>query len=308
MEESKSQKYDIVGVGICCVDHISLLERYPEPDKKIEALKSSVQGGGPVPTAICTASRLGAKTAFVGLVGDDRDGEFIKSELVSFGADASYLIARGGCVTSSASIWADVTHGTRNVVLDRKRTGRLTATDMSEHLFRRTKLVHLDGRDIEANIRAAGIVKESGGVVSLDVGSIRESVEELLPYVDHLVVSSAFAFEHCGSEDPRHCVGILAKRDFKSCVVTCGTDGAYGTAEGDNVIHQAAFHPDKIVDTTGAGDVYHGAYLFGLIRGWDLRKRMEFASAAAALKCREVGGRKGIPTLEETEMLSRDGK
>jgi sulfofructose kinase len=279
--------------------------RYPEPDDKIEAIETSIQGGGPVPTAICAASRLGAKTAFVGLIGSDRDGEFVKSELDSFDVDASALITRGDCVTSKAFIWADVTVGTRNVVLDRKRTGTLSADDIPDDLFRKTKLLHLDGRDIDANLKAAKIVRECGGEVSLDVGSLRESVTLLLERVDHFVVSSTFAFAHCGSDDPNRCLDVFREYHFKSCVVTCGTDGAYGWENGAPVNYQTAFRAEQVIDTTGAGDVYHGAYLFGLIEGWDLKRRMEFASAAAALKCRRIGGRQGIPTISEVEKYLR---
>jgi len=242
----------------------------------------------------------------VGLVGNDTDGQFIKSELESFSVDTSHLITRDNSVTSKAFIWVDAANGTRNVVLDRKRTGALTEEDISEDVFRATRLVHIDGRDIDADLKAARIVKNHGGEVSLDVGSLRDSVEPLLEHTDHFVVSSTFAFAYCGSNDPSRCAEILRKHHFKSCVVTCGKDGACGWVDGNPVIRQAAFSTGEVVDTTGAGDVYHGAYLFGIIKGWGLGRRMEFASAAAALKCRKIGGREGIPALGEVQRHIRE--
>jgi ribokinase len=305
MAGSKSKIFDVVGIGLCCVDYISLVEEFPAPDSKIEALETSIQGGGPVPTAVCTASQLGAKTSYIGLIGADSDGQFIREELGSFGVDTSCMVERPDTMTSRAFILADITHGTRSVVLSRNRSGGLAIDDVSVGLLERTMFLHLDGRDIEVDLEAARTVRRCGGEVSLDVGSPREIVEPLLACADHLVVSKAFAFEYCGSHDPHRCIETLRKNSLRSCVVTCGTDGAYGWAAGAAMMHQAAFSAGRVVDTTGAGDVYHGAYLFGLIKRWGLKRRMEFASAAAALKCRKIGGREGIPTISEIESLTQ---
>ena len=305
MEKSKSKKFDIVGIGICCVDHLHLLEQYPDPDSKVEALDTSIQGGGPVPTALCAASRLGASSAFAGVVGDDSDGSFIIDELSAFRVDVEHVIRKDNTQTSRASIWIDSTNHTRNVVLDRRHTAMMTPEDIDEGLMRNARIIHMDGRDVEICIEAAKLAKAEGAEVSLDVGSAREGVEHLLPYVDHLVVSSTFAYDYCDTHDIEQCIKAFQRHALKSCVVTCSNEGSLGWESGIETLRQRAFNIDEVIDTTGAGDVYHGGYLFGLANSWDLKTRMEFASAAAALACSKLGGRAGIPSFEEVMGLIR---
>ncbi len=304
MAESISRNFDVVGLGLCTVDYIALLKRYPGPDSKIEALETSIQGGGPVPTALCTASRLGLRTSFVGVTGDDRDGRFIADELKQFKVDTRYLRVIHGSRTNRAFVWADRTNGTRNVVLDKSGAGEIDISTVPASFYTSAKILHIDGRNLDADIEAAQAARSNGVEVSLDIGSKRYGSEELLKLTDHLVVSNVFAYTFCDTQSTEHCFEDLRKYNFKSCVITFGDKGSCGFEGEGGIVRQRAYAMDDFVDSTGAGDVFHGAYLYGLVRGFDVRERLEFASITAALKCRRLGGRIGIPTLEEVEQFS----
>ena len=173
MAESKSRTFDIVGLGLCTVDYIALLKRYPGPDSKIEALETSIQGGGPVPTALCTASRLGLKTSFIGVIGDDRDGRFIADELKQFKVDTRYLRVIRGSTTNRAFVWADRANGTRNVVLDKSGAGVIDISTVPDNFYRSAAILHIDGRNLKADIEAAEAARADGVEISVDIGSER---------------------------------------------------------------------------------------------------------------------------------------
>lgn len=303
MAESKSRSFDVVGLGLCTVDYIALLKRYPGPDSKIEALETSIQGGGPVPTALCAASRLGLKTSFIGVIGDDRDGRFIADELKQFRVDTRYVRVIRGSTTNRAFIWADRTNGTRNVVLDKSGAGEIDTSTIPASFYKSASILHIDGRNLEADIEAAEAARSDGVEISLDIGSERYGSEDLLKLTDHLVVSNVFAYAFCDTQSTDHCLDDLRKYNFRSCVITFGDKGSCGFEGDGEIVRQRAYIVDDFVDSTGAGDVFHGAYLYGLISGFGLKERLEFASMTAALKCRRLGGRLGIPTLKEVEQF-----
>jgi sulfofructose kinase len=250
---SKKIRYDCVGLGVNAVDYLCILDPYPHLDDKVDAVRSSVQGGGPVPTAMVTMAKLGAKVCYIGKVGNDPEGQLVKSQLEK--GELKFL--------SSIS----------------------------------TKFLHIDAREPEINILAARWAKRQNAEVCLDVGSLRDGVEEVFPYVDYLIVSRRFACGFVKSTDPLEACRKLMKRGFQTVVVTIGEDGCIcGSSKG--VFHSPGFRV-KVVDTTGAGDVFHGAFIFGLLRKWSLKKTARFANACAAMKCRRLGGRAGIPTLKQ---------
>jgi ribokinase len=135
--------------------------------------------------------------------------------------------------------------------------------------------------------------------VCLDVGSLREGVQRVFPYVDHLIASKRFACGFVKTSDPFEACRALMGKDFKTVVVTVGEEGCVCAAK-DKIFHSPGFRV-KAVDTTGAGDVFHGAFIYGLLKKWSLKRTTRFANACAAMKCRKLGGRAGIPTLREVE-------
>lgn len=264
---------------------------------KLEARQFSRQGGGPVPTALCALSRFGAKTAFIGKVGNDPEGKVVRAELERFEVDPSGLVLDSYSRTPRAFIWVDARDGARTVVLDRTEISELAASELNEKLLRSCRYLHLDGRESPVSIYAARIAREAGAEVVLDAGSLRENLNELLPLVDHLVASKNFAESFTGEAEPGAACLKLLEVGFLTVAITLGKQGCVGAVKGD-FFQQDAFEVG-VVDTTGAGDVFHGAYIHGLSKGWPMDQVLEFASAAAAIKCTRIGGRQGIPTVDE---------
>jgi sulfofructose kinase len=294
-------EFDCIGFGMNAIDYLSILDPYPKLDEKVEVIESSMQGGGPVPTAMVTLARLGAKVAYIGKIGNDPEGRFIKEQLDKEGVNTDYLIVDKKSKTSKAFIWVDKKSGKRTVALDKIK---LIPTKVNELKFLNsisTRFLHIDGRESEINIFLAQWAKRLGAKVSLDVGSLRTDAEPAFPFVNHLIVSKRFACGFTKLSDPLLTCKELMKKGFETVVVTIGEDGCIcGSSRGrtDKIFHSPSFSV-KVVDTTGAGDVFHGAFIYGLLEKWDLKKTAKFANACAAMKCRKLGGREGIPDLAE---------
>ena len=299
MRDSRKKEFDCLGFGVCPLDYLSLLKFYPRLDEKIEAKGVSIQGGGPVPTAVAALAKLGAKVCFLGKVGDDAEGRKVLENLKKEGVNADYLIVDKKSTTAKAFIWIDEKTGKRTVVLDQTK---IRPTKKSELLFldkAKIRFLHLDFREPEINIFLAKWAKKQKAKVILDMGSQRGDVEKIFPLVDYLVVSKRFAYSYTRSDDLFEALNILIKKGFKCVVMTAGEEGSV-CATPDRIFHKPAFKV-KVKDTTGAGDVFHGAFIFGLLKNWDLEKIIEFSNACAALKCTQLGGRAGIPTLIEVK-------
>lgn len=314
-------EFDCIGFGMNAVDYLSILDPYPDLDEKVEVIESSIQGGGPVPTAMVTLAKLGAKVAYIGKIGDDPEGKFVKTELEKEGVNTDYLIIDKESKTARAFIWVDKKTGKRTVALDKTQ---LNDTKISELKFLNsvsTGFLHIDARELEVNVFLAKWAKKLGAKASLDVGSLRSGVESVFPFVDHLIVSKRFACGITKLPDPFSACKELMKirrihgKGFETVVVTIGEDGYIcGSPRGftpsgneDKIFHSPGF-PVKVVDTTGAGDVFHGAFIYGLLKKWNLKKTAQFANACASMKCRKLGGRAGIPNFDEVTAFMKSFK
>jgi sulfofructose kinase len=306
LNSNKKIDYDCVGLGVNAVDYLSILNPYPNLDDKVDVVRSSVQGGGPVPTAMVTLAKLGAKVCYIGKVGDDPEGEFVRSQLEREGVDCRYLIVDRKIKTSKAFIWVDKKSGKRTVALNRDRKNSLDTNELGFLDSISAKFVHIDAREPGINIFLAKWAKKQNAEICLDVGSLRKGVEKVFPYVDHLIVSRRFACGFVKTTDPYKACRELMKRGFKTVVVTIGEDGCLFSL-GKKIFHSPEFKV-KVVDTTGAGDVFHGAFIYGLIKRWSIEKIARFANACAAMKCRRLGGRARIPTSREVSNFIRNFK
>lgn len=293
-----------VGLGLCALDYTFQVHNYPRLDDKIETAAFTRQGGGPVPTALCSLSRLGVPAAFIGKCGKDTEGRAIRDELKHFGVNTSGLILDPDSRTPRAFIIVDKESGKRTVILDRTETSALSADEFKVDLIRKAKFLLIDGREVETSLTAAMLMQKSGGEVILDAGSPRKNIADILPYVDHLVVSNRFSIDFTQEVDPGNAALKLAHMGFKSVVITSGNRGCLGATPDGHFYQQEAFEVD-VMDTTGAGDVFHGGFIYGLVQGWGMPEVLKFASAVAAIKCTRLGGRRGIPELGEVEEFIR---
>jgi len=289
---------EVVGLGQACVDYLGRVPSYPREDGKVELLDLQSQCGGPTSTALVTLSRLGIKTSFLGSISDDPIGVEVLKALKADQVDYSFLKITPGDTSQFAFIAVSRESGNRTIFWHRGSVPHLKKGEVDLSPFFRARVLHLDGLMIEASMEAARQAKAGGLKVVLDAGSMRDGSLELVSQIDVLIASSRFAAPLVGEDCPAEkALEALSRFGPQAIVITLGSRGSVGWNRGE-LVAQAAF-PVEVVDTTGAGDVYHGAYIYGLLRGWDMKKCMRFASATSALKCRAIGARAGIPTLQQ---------
>ena len=289
---------DCLGLGIAPADILMEIDKYPKPGAKIDSTGLTVQGGGPIPTAMVTMARLGKRSGLIVPIGDDLFGEFVVEELKKEKVDTSYIVRKKNRQTAIASGWIEKRSARRTIVLDLKseiKPGDINLTNLPK-----VRAVHLDGRYLSACIKLARWAKRRGVHVVFDIGSMRNDVTKILPIVDHLIISEDFALPYIKTKLPRRAIDQLRKKCNGTIVITSGIKGSLGYSDETGYVHQKAYRV-KSVDSTGAGDVYHGAYIVGLLDGYSLKKRLELASATAAIKCTKSGGRTGIPTLTQVQ-------
>ena len=297
--EERLETIKVIGLGQASLDYLGRVSAFPEEDGKVRLMDLHMQCGGPASTALVTLSRMGIKTSFLGSISDDALGMEIVKGLKEEKVDHSFLKITPGYTSQFAFIAVSKDDGKRTVFWTRGSVPRLKAADVDLSPFPKARILHTDALMVEASIEAARQAKEMGLTVVMDAGTLREGYRELASMVDVMIGSERFGKAVAGSDEPVHkALEVLSQWGPREVVITLGAKGSIGW-HGGKIISQKAF-PVNVVDTTGAGDVYHGAYIYGLLQGWDMAECMRFASATSALKCMEIGARKGIPTLKET--------
>ncbi|MBW1701413.1 MAG: sugar kinase [Deltaproteobacteria bacterium] len=302
---NKLQKIHVVGLGQSCVDYLGTTTLYPPEDGKIELTDLDMRCGGPASTALVTLSRLGISTSFLGSISDDLFGKKIIENLKNEKVDVSYLKVTPGYTSQFAFIAVTQRSGKRTILWHRGSVPHLTPGDVDLSFFQKARVLHVDSLMIEASIEAARQAKELGMYVVMDAGTMRQGSKELAQLVDIIIASESFASPLVGLEAPvKNALHVLRDLGPKQVVITLGAKGSIGLND-QGTFRQEAFQV-KTVDTTGAGDVYHGAYIYGLLQGWEMPKCMRFASAAAALKCEKIGAQTGIPDLGAIKSFTKE--
>ncbi|KKR04714.1 MAG: PfkB [Candidatus Uhrbacteria bacterium GW2011_GWF2_39_13] len=296
---------DIIGIGYCSVDYLCLVPYIPQDDK-VEIIQTIVQGGGPAATAIVAAARLGAKTALISTYGDDERGKSIRDGLAAEGINIKAMKLRKGTESPAAFCWIEKAGGKRSIVWTKGNVEALSPDEVDIEMIKKAKVLHLDGHQTEAAIAAAQIARKNKVTVSIDAGTIVPGIEKLLGLSDIIIASEKFALRYTGEADMEDAAKKLFKFNCIFSAVTMGEKGSIGF-DGKNILRCPAFKVHAI-DTTGAGDVFHGAFIYKYLSGGNWTECINFASAVSALKCTKFGGRTGIPRLSETEkFLSEKG-
>jgi sugar/nucleoside kinase (ribokinase family) len=293
---------DVLGLGCVAVDDLLYVAAYPPADAKVQVRRRERQGGGLTGTALVAAARLGARCAYAGVLGEDEDSRFVRDNFIREGVSVEHIATRPGARPIRSTIIVDETRQTRTIFYDLAGTVGADLELPSEEVIRSARVLAVDHYGIEGILRAARIAGAAGIPVVADLErSDRPGFADLLARVDHLVVSRGFAERLTGAASPADATEKLWSADRQAVVITCGADGCWYRGAGDAAArHQPAFAV-AVVDTTGCGDVFHGAYAAALARGMQLEERVRFAAAAAALKATRHGGQAGIPTRAATE-------
>lgn len=296
----EKQAIAVVGLGQCSLDILGSLEQYPSVDSKCDLDKVLIQGGGPVATALVTLARLEVPCAFLGRIGGDDFARRIRCGLEAEGVDCQHLLVDLSASSQFSFVAVEQEGGRRTIFCHRGSCRPLIADDLPTELIRGSRLLHLDGSYLSAALAAARLAKENGVITVLDGGSWRPGIEELLPLIDHLVVSARFAKHLIPGRPVQEALPLLLAYGCQTATVTDGEAGSHTQSRDGESFYQPAFAV-KSVDTTGCGDVFHGGYLFGLLQNWSLRRTVRFSAACAAIKATALGGRTAIPTLLEVE-------
>jgi sulfofructose kinase len=293
------REFDVVGFGLNAVDHLVTVPRYPSFNTKTRLIEHHQLAGGQVSSAMVGARRLGLRASYLGKVGDDYEGRLLIGSLLSEGVECAGVMVAAGARTQSAVIIIEQFSGERTILWHHDDGTRLTPGELRREQITRARVLHLDGYDTQAAIQAAQWAREAGMAVTIDLDTAYQGIGELLPLVDFLIMSQGLAAELSGVMDERAALQQLHERF--GCYLVAMTQGARGAlafVEGEFVA-SPAFRPPVCRDTTGAGDAFRAGFIYGLAQGLSVEETMRTANAVAALKCRELGARAGLPAAEE---------
>ena len=299
--------YDIVGVGLNATDTLILLPRFPSYGGKLPFDREILSPGGQVASAMVTCASLGLRTKYIGTLGDDERGAVQLESLRASGVNLDDIEIRANCPNQSAYILIDQTTGERTVLWHRDECLRIDPASLTPDKIACARLLHIDGHDTPAVSRAAEIARRHQIPVSVDVDTIYPGFELVLPNVDYLVGSSEFPSRWTGEPDPFRALAMIQDEyGMRLAAMTLGAAGSLARVEG-SFIYTPGFIID-CVDTTGAGDVFHGAFCYAVIECMPVREALEFSNAMAALNCTALGARGHISNLAEAQAFARSAE
>jgi sulfofructose kinase len=294
--------FDVVGVGLNAVDHLCTVPTFPTFNSKLQMAGYSCQPGGQVATAMVALQRWGCRTAYIGSFGDGIIGQLSARSLAEEGINLDGAVHRRGVANQMAVILVDQGSGERTVLMHRPAALALEPDEVRRDLVASGRVLHLDGYDLDAALAAASWARDAGMPVVVDLDTRSGPVERLVALSDVVIVSQEFAEHFTGVADPEPALERLAAATTAPIVaITLGAAGVIARTVG-GVLRVPAC-PVRCVDSTGAGDVFHAGFIYGMLADWPLDRTLRFANATAALKCTQVGGRPGIPTVAAAEAL-----
>ncbi len=297
---------EIVGVGACVYDTLILADSFPAEDTKLIAKGVMQSGGGPCGTGLVAAAKLGGNCGYIGVLSEDSGGKFLLNDFRKYNVDTSNVkIEKGG--SFSSYILINESNSTRTCIVYRGDLPPLSLNEQQISAVENAKILMVDGNELSAAIKAAKAAKNSGTKVLYDAGGLYKGVETLLPYADILIPSEEFALGFTGEKSAEEAAKKLYSQ-FNSdvVVITQGKEGGI-CYDGKSIEKYSAFVVN-VVDSNGAGDVFHGAFAFAQVMGFDYYKSCIFSSATSALKCTKLGARAGTPTYTEViDFLRRNG-
>ncbi len=292
----KDKPFDVVGMGLNSVDLLCVVPEFPTLNSKMKILRFSKQGGGQVATAMVALSRWGVKTKYIGKVGGDELGHFSLHSIHQEGVEVSSVTMEPNAPNQFAIIIVDGVSGERTILWDRDERLMYSEGELRKKEICSGRLLHLDGHDHRAAIQCAKWAKEEGIPTVLDLDKVEPLTSELIREIDFVITSSRFPVLFTGISDREKALIEIQKQIPGFLCATLGREGAVALVKGE-FLYVRGFEVNA-VDTTGAGDVFHAGFIYGLLQNWEVVEILRFANAVAALKCRDLGGRRGIPTLE----------
>lgn len=302
----KKADVDVVGLGLNATDTVLMVREFPPLGGKERVVSLSRQAGGQVATSLVACQRLGLRTRYIGKVGDDEAGRYQLESLREEGVDVQYTQVTRGATTQFGIIIVDQATGERTVFWDRDERLAVTPEGLKPEAITTARILHLDGCDAAACAEAARLARKVGIPVIADLDTVYKKVEQIFPLIDYLIASANFLPAVTGHNDPFRVLEYMAREyKIRAPGMTLGRDGALVFSKGQ--FHYSPGFVVETVDTTGAGDIFHGAFAYGLLQGWEIGRILDFSNAMAGLNCTRVGARGGIATVAEAENLMATG-
>jgi sulfofructose kinase len=298
--------FDVVGVGLNATDTVLTVRNFPAYGGKTPFTEEFYSPGGQVATAMVACAALGLRAKYIGTVGDDERGRIQMESLRGSGIDLTHVQQRKGCPNQSAYIVVDESTGERTIFWNRPDCLTISPDEITAEQITSARLLHIDGHDTAAVEHAARIARGAGIPVTVDVDTIYRGFERVLPLVDYLIASAEFPGRWTKIEDP-----LLALRQIQQthgmnvAAMTFGVQGSLALVDG--AFHYSPGYAVNCVDTTGAGDVFHGAFCYAVLQHMPIGAALEFSNAMAALNCTARGARGRIVGVEEVHRLMQSG-
>lgn len=301
----RTSRFDLLGIGENATDTVMQLAEFPALGSKAEMLGAQILPGGQVATALIACQRWGLRTHYVGVVGDDPAAELHRRELRRAGVHAD-LFEIPRALSQMSFILIDTSSGERTIVWRRDPRLTIPPAFVQRDWVTSARLLHIDGHDPTTTSIAASWARASGIPVVADLDHVTQGLERLLPFVDYPVTSKEFPVDACGEKDLLKALPHLQRKYCSRAI--CATLGVNGALAWDGVrFWYARSYKIRVADTTGAGDLFHAAFSYGILHEWDLKHILDFACAAAGLNCESLGARGGIGALSTIKKLQGKG-
>jgi sulfofructose kinase len=298
--------FDVVGVGLNATDTVLMVPGFPAYGGKAPFTREFYSVGGQVATAVVTCAQLGLRAKYIGAVGDDERGRLQMDSLRASGIDVAHVQQRANCPNQSAYIVVDESTGERTIFWNRPECLTISPEQITSDQIACARLLHIDGHDTPAVEHAARIARGENIPVTVDVDTIYAGFDRVLPLVDYLIASAEFPARWTGIDDP--CTALVAIQrasGMRVAAMTLGAHGALAYAEGR--FHYSPAFVVNCIDTTGAGDVFHGAFCYAVLKQMPIADALEFSNAMAALNCTAAGARGRIASEVEAHRFLRSG-
>src|SRR5579863_110949 len=298
--------FDVVGVGLNATDTVLMIPRMPAYGGKAPFTREFHSVGGQVATAVVTCARLGLRAKYIGTGGDAERGRLQMASLLSSGIDVEHVQRRVNCPNQSAYIVVDESTGERTIFWNRPDCLRISPAQITPDQITCGRLLHIDGHDTPAVEHAARIARGANIPVTVDVDTIYAGFDRVLPLVDYLIASAEFPGRWTGIEDPLAALTAIQRQSgMRVAAMTLGAHGALAFAEGR--FHYSPAFIVNCIDTTGAGDVFHGAFCYSVLQQMSIADALEFSNAMAALNCTAEGARGRIAGVQEARQFMQSG-
>lgn len=288
----------VVGIGSAVLDILVTVDSFPQEDTKLQSQQTKFQGGGPCFTGLVAVSKLGVESCYMGTLGDDMYGDYLRNACDTYGVSRENVRTIANTQSFHSVVLLNVSNASRTCIWNRGTVTPPEYSDVNLDVLKNASYLHLDGHQMECAIYAAQQAKSFGVKVSLDAGNPYPGIDRLLPLVDVMIPSEEFALKYTGCTTAEEAAAKLHEAYHPQTLII--TQGSWGGFIWDNgkAVRYPVF-PVNAVDSNGAGDTFHGAFLAARVKGFSVPDAAAFASATSALKCTRVGAQEGIPGFAE---------